>query len=85
MDLDCGENSAVINNDDWFKEMGFLESLDIGKHITVNYMMAKDSVKNRPETGISYRIHLPASSRLRLFTTYEKHGCKIQMGGSDQW
>ena len=49
LDFDCGENSAeVVNNYDWFKDMNFLEFIrDTGKHITVNYMMSKDSVKNR--------------------------------------
>ncbi|MEQ8535061.1 MAG: tyrosine--tRNA ligase, partial [Imperialibacter sp.] len=54
--FDSGKNAAVmVNNYDWFKKFGFLEFLrDAGKHITVNYMMAKDSVKNRLETGLSF-------------------------------
>ena len=56
LDFDCGENSAeMVNNYDWFKDISFLNFLrEAGKHITVNYMMAKDSVKNRLETGLSF-------------------------------
>ena len=56
LDFDCGENSAeMVNNYDWFKDMPFLDFIrDVGKHITVNYMMAKDSVKSRLETGMSF-------------------------------
>ena len=56
LDFDCGDNSAeMVNNYDWFKGMNLLEFIrDIGKHITVNYMMAKDSVKSRLETGLSF-------------------------------
>ena len=56
LDFDCGENSAVVvNNFDWFNEFSFLDFIrDVGKHISVNYMMAKDSVKSRLETGISF-------------------------------
>ena len=53
LDFDCGENSAeVVNNFDWFKEFSFLDFIrDVGKYMSVNYMMAKDSVKSRLETG----------------------------------
>ena len=56
LDFDCGENSAeIVNNYDWFKQFSFLDFIrDVGKHITVNYMMSKDSVKTRLETGISF-------------------------------
>ena len=56
LDFDCGDNSAeVVNNYDWFQGMGFLNFIrDVGKNITVNYMMAKDSVKNRLESGMSF-------------------------------
>ena len=56
LNFDCGENSAeIVNNYDWFKNFNFLEFIrDIGKHITVNYMMSKDSVKNRLENGMSF-------------------------------
>ena len=90
LDFDCGENSAVIvNNYDWTSDYRFLHFLrDIGKHLTVNYMMAKDSVKTRMEsgTGISFTEFtyqlLQGFDFLHLF---ENHGCKLQMGGSDQW
>src|ERR1700710_3205870 len=56
LDFDCGANSAqVVNNYDWFKNFNFLDFIrDVGKHITVNYMMAKDAVQNRLETGLSF-------------------------------
>lgn len=83
-----GENrAALVNNYDWYKRMNFLSFLrDIGKHITVSYMMAKDSVQNRLETGISY-----TEFTYQLVQGYDfvhllkNHGCKLQMGGSDQW
>jgi len=86
------ENKAVlVNNYDWMKEYSFLEFIrDIGKHITVNYMMAKDSVKKRisseSQTGMSFTEFsyqlVQGTDFLHLFRT---HGCKLQMGGSDQW
>ena len=56
LDFDSGENSAeMVNNFDWFKNMSFLEFIrDVGKHISINYMMAKDSVKSRLESGLSF-------------------------------
>ena len=56
LDFNCGENSAeMVNNYDWFKNMNFLDFIrDTGKHITVNYMMSKDSVKSRLESGLSF-------------------------------
>ncbi len=83
-----GSNSAImVNNYDWFKNMDLLSFLrDVGKHISVNYMMGKDSVKNRLVTGISYTEFayqlLQAYDFYHLYTT---HGVKMQMGGSDQW
>ena len=88
LDFDCGENSAeIVNNYDWFKNIGFLQFLrDAGKHITVNYMMSKDSVKNRLESGISFTEFsyqlLQGYDFFHLFTT---KNVKLQMGGSDQW
>lgn len=88
LDFSNSDTGAVlVNNYDWFKEKGFLEFLrDIGKHISVNYMLAKESVKNRLESGISftefsYQI-LQGYDFLYLF---QNHGVKLQMGGSDQW
>jgi tyrosyl-tRNA synthetase len=83
-----GDNAAeLVNNYDWFKEFSFLGFLrDVGKHLTVNYMMAKDSVKKRLETGLSFTEFsyqlLQGYDYLHL---YREKGCRLQMGGSDQW
>lgn len=82
------ENAALLlNNYDWMKNYSFLNFIrDVGKHLTVNYMMAKDSVKNRLESGMSFTEFsyqlLQAYDFHYLFNTYN---CKLQMGGSDQW
>ena len=87
-----GENSALlVNNYDWMKEFSFLDFIrDIGKHLTVNYMMAKDSVKKRISaeskagmsfTEFSYQL-VQGNDFLHL---YQNNNCKLQMGGSDQW
>lgn len=83
-----GSNAATIeNNFQWYKDMTVLEFLrDAGKHLTVNYMMAKDSVKSRLETGISF-----TEFTYQLLQGYDYYwlnshrGCTLQMGGSDQW
>lgn len=88
LDFDCGENSAeIVNNYDWFKDFSFLGFIrDVGKHITVNYMMAKDSVKNRLETGMSFtEFTYQLVQGYDFLHLYQNHNCKIQMGGSDQW
>ena len=88
LDFDCGKNSAeIVNNYDWFKEFKFLDFIrDIGKHITVNYMMAKDSVKNRLETGMSYtEFTYQLVQGYDFYWLYKNKNCKIQLGGSDQW
>mgnify|MGYP003650836399 CR=1 FL=1 len=88
LDFDCGENSAeMVNNYDWFKNINFLDFIrDVGKHITVNYMMAKDSVKTRLETGLSFTEFSYQLVQGYDFYWLNKHkGCKIQLGGSDQW
>ncbi|MCC5916286.1 MAG: tyrosine--tRNA ligase [Cryomorphaceae bacterium] len=83
-----GNNKAeVVNNYDWFKDINFLDFIrDVGKHITINYMMAKDSVKNRMETGISFTEFsyqlIQGYDFLHLLRT---KNCKLQFGGSDQW
>lgn len=84
------KNAAeILNNYTWFKEMSFIGFLrDAGKHITVNYMMAKDSVKKRIEgdTGISYtEFAYQLMQGYDFFWLYENKNCKLQMGGSDQW
>lgn len=88
LDFDCGENSAeIVNNHDWFGKMGFLEFIrDIGKHITINYMMSKDSVKNRLETGMSFtEFSYQLVQGYDFYYLKQHHNCKLQMGGSDQW
>ena len=88
LDFDCGDNSAeIVNNYDWFKDFGFLDFIrDIGKHITVNYMLAKDSVKNRMDTGMSFtEFSYQLVQGYDFHYLNEKHSVKLQMGGSDQW
>lgn len=82
------ENSAkVINNYEWFKDMSVLDFVrDIGKHITVNYMMAKDSVKTRLEMGMSFtEFTYQLFQGYDFYYLYKYEKCKLQMGGSDQW
>lgn len=83
-------NSAeMVNNYDWFKPITFIDFLrDTGKHITVNYMMAKDSVKRRieGEVGLSYtEFAYQLMQGYDFYWLYENKNCKLQMGGSDQW
>ena len=83
-----GANAAeMVNNYDWFKDMGFLRFIrEVGKHITVNYMMAKDSVKSRLESGLSFTEFSYQLVQGYDFHWLNKHeGCTVQMGGSDQW
>lgn len=88
--LDFGNvpNAAVmVNNYDWMKEFSFLGFIrDVGKHISVSYMLGKDSVQKRLETGLSFTEFsyqlVQGYDFLHLFQTYN---CKLQMGGSDQW
>ena len=88
LDFNAGDNSAeMVNNYDWFKDMSFLEFIrDVGKHITVNYMMAKDSVKSRLESGMSFTEFSYQLVQGYDFYHLNKHKeCIIQLGGSDQW
>ncbi len=88
LDYNSGENSAeIVNNYDWFKGMSFLDFLrEVGKHISVNYMMAKDSVQKRLETGISYtEFTYQLVQGFDFYYLFKEKGCKLQMGGSDQW
>lgn len=83
-------NAAVlVNNYDWFKEFSFLHFIrDVGKHITVNYMMAKDSVKKRIEgdTGMSFtEFSYQLVQGYDFYFLNKNLNCKLQMGGSDQW
>jgi len=90
LDFDCGANSAkMVNNYDWFKNINFLSFIrDVGKHITVNYMMAKDSVKNRisGDTGMSFtEFSYQLVQGYDFYYLWKNHNCEVQMGGSDQW
>jgi len=83
-----GDNAAtVVNNYDWFKDFTFLDFIrDVGKHITVNYMLAKDSVKNRLESGMSFtEFTYQLVQGYDFYHLWKEHGVKVQMGGSDQW
>ena len=83
-----GENAAsVVNNHDWFKDISFLDFIrDVGKHITVNYMMSKDSVKNRLESGMSFtEFTYQLVQGYDFYHLWKEKGVKVQMGGSDQW
>lgn len=88
LEFEKGDNAAVlVNNLDWMKEMSFIDFIrDVGKHITINYMTAKDSVKKRIDTGLSFTEFsyqlLQGNDFVHLYNTYN---CKLQFGGSDQW
>ncbi|MDB5197607.1 MAG: tyrosyl-tRNA synthetase [Flaviaesturariibacter sp.] len=79
--------AELVNNYDWFKGIGFIDFLrDTGKHITVNYMMAKESVKKRLDTGISYtEFAYQLMQGYDFYWLYQNKNCKLQFGGSDQW
>ena len=90
LDFGSAANAAVmVNNYDWFKDFSFLNFIrDVGKHITVNYMMAKDSVKKRleGETGMSFtEFSYQLVQGYDFYYLWKNHQCLIQMGGSDQW
>lgn len=84
------ENKAIIlNNYDWFKGMGFLDFMrDVGKHLTLNYMISKDSVKSRMDSGsgISFtEFSYQLMQGYDFYHLHKEHGCHMQFGGSDQW
>ena len=88
LDFDDSETGALlVNNYDWMKKFSFIEFIrDVGKHLTVNYMSAKDSVKKRIETGISFtEFSYQLLQGYDFLHLYKELNCKIQMGGSDQW
>ncbi|GAB4132424.1 MAG: tyrosine--tRNA ligase [Bacteroidia bacterium] len=92
LNFDCGANSAeIVNNYDWFKTFSFLDFIrDVGKHITVNYMMAKDSVKKRisgeEREGMSFtEFTYQLVQGYDFYYLWKNRGVKLQMGGSDQW
>ena len=83
-----GSNAAeMVNNYDWFKDFTFLDFIrDVGKHITVNYMMSKDSVQKRLESGLSFtEFTYQLVQGYDFYWLNEHRNCKVQMGGSDQW
>nr|WP_294894309.1 tyrosine--tRNA ligase [uncultured Pedobacter sp.] len=90
LDFNCGANSAeIVNNFDWFKNYSFLDFIrDAGKHITVNYMMSKDSVKKRldSEVGMSFtEFSYQLIQGYDFYYLWKNKNCVLQMGGSDQW
>ncbi|NVN17388.1 tyrosine--tRNA ligase [Muricauda sp. HICW] len=93
LDFESGEDNAavLVNNYDWMKNFSFLEFIrDVGKHITVNYMMAKDSVKKRlssdAKEGMSFtEFTYQLVQGYDFLYLYQNHNCSLQMGGSDQW
>ena len=91
LDFDALKSNAaeIVNNYDWFKDFSFLHFIrDVGKHITVNYMMSKDSVKKRLEgdNGMSFtEFTYQLVQGYDFYWLYQNKNCKVQMGGSDQW
>ncbi|MDC0204332.1 tyrosine--tRNA ligase [Flavobacteriales bacterium] len=88
LDFNCGKNSAeVVNNHEWFNSLSFLDFIrDVGKHISVNYMLAKDSVKSRLDTGISFtEFSYQLVQGYDFYWLWKNKNCKVQLGGSDQW
>jgi tyrosyl-tRNA synthetase len=91
LDFESGQPNAaeMVNNYDWFRDFSFLDFIrDVGKHITVNYMMAKDSVKKRlqGESGMSFtEFTYQLVQGYDFYHLYTHKNCKLQMGGSDQW
>jgi tyrosyl-tRNA synthetase len=91
LDFNSGSNNSakMVNNYDWFKDFTFLDFIrEVGKHITVNYMMAKDSVKKRleGETGMSFtEFTYQLVQGYDFYYLWKNENCALQMGGSDQW
>jgi len=88
LDFNRGASSAeIVNNYDWFHSVGFLDFLrDVGKHLTIGYMLAKDSVQSRMESGISYtEFSYQLLQAYDFYWLYQNKNCVLQLGGSDQW
>jgi tyrosyl-tRNA synthetase len=87
LDFSGSNKAEMVNNYDWFKEFRFLDFIrDVGKHITVNYMIAKDSVQKRLESGLSFtEFTYQLVQGYDFYWLYKNKNCKLQMGGSDQW
>ncbi len=86
-DPNLKNGAELVNNYDWTKGFSFLSFLrEVGKHLTVNYMMAKDSVKKRLESGLSFtEFSYQLLQAYDFYYLYKEKNCKLQMGGSDQW
>ncbi len=84
---DDSRGAIMVNNYDWFENFKLLDFIrDTGKHITISYMMAKDSVQKRLETGLSFtEFTYQLIQGYDFLHLYRKYGCRLQMGGSDQW
>ncbi len=87
LDFEGAHAAKIVNNHDFYKEMNVLDFLrNVGKTLTVNYMMSKDSVKNRLESGLSFtEFSYQLLQAYDFQVLYEQFGCTMQMGGSDQW
>jgi tyrosyl-tRNA synthetase len=88
LDFSGGPRAAeMVNNYDWFKEFRFLDFIrDVGKHMTVSYMMSQDSVQRRLETGLSFtEFSYQLVQGYDFYWLYKNKNCRLQMGGSDQW
>ena len=88
LDFNSEKNSAeLVNNNDWFKDISYLDFIrDIGKHISINYMLAKDSVKSRLESGLSFtEFSYQLVQGYDFYWLWKNKDCKVQLGGSDQW
>ena len=88
LDFSTAPHAAIFeNNFNFYKDLNVLDFLrQVGKHLTVNYMMSKDSVQNRLETGISFtEFSYQLLQAYDYYCLYKKYGCSLQMGGSDQW
>jgi tyrosyl-tRNA synthetase len=87
LSFEGGNAAEVVNNYDWFKEFNFLEFIrDVGKHITVNYMMSKDSVKSRLDSGLSFtEFSYQLVQGYDFYHLWKNKNVKLQLGGSDQW
>ena len=88
LEFDARDNPALlVNNADWLEEINAIDFMrDVGKHFSVNYMLAKESVRSRMTDGISYtEFSYMLLQAYDFLTLYDRHGCVLQMGGSDQW
>lgn len=88
LDFSPGPGQAeMVNNYDWFRDLHFLDFIrDVGKHISVNYMMAKESVQKRLDSGLSFtEFSYQLVQGYDFYWLYKHKGCRLQMGGSDQW